>query len=91
MITIAIEQQDTAKVWDMVQSYLTESPSVEVVKMNGFFSALNPQILTDTTFILSTTNHFAQAYIEKTYLSLIKDAVFSITGKPLRTFTDEIA
>lgn len=67
----------------MVQSYLTESPSVEVVKMNGFFSALNPQILTDTTFILSTTNHFAQAYIEKTYLSLIKDAVFSITGKPL--------
>jgi chromosomal replication initiator protein len=78
-----MEQQDISRVWDMVQSYLTENPDVEVVKMNGFFSALDPRVITDTTFILSTTNHFAQSYIERTYLALLKDAVFSITGKPL--------
>jgi len=78
-----MEQRDASKIWEMVQSYLAENPDVEVVKMSGFFSALNPQIITNTTFILSTTNHFAQSYIERTYLTLLKEAVFRITGNPL--------
>lgn len=72
---------DIGSVWDELVERMNLNPSIsEKMMMNGFLSALVPQLLSEESLILSTDNEWASIYISNNYKEIMSQELSSIMG-----------
>lgn len=74
-------QKDANNVWNQLINRMNENPNIsDYAMMNGFLTALKPQILSDSSLILSTDNKWAKGYIDSKYKKLLEEELKTIVG-----------
>lgn len=74
-------QKDANIVWNQLVNQMNENPNIsDYAMMNGFLTALKPQILSDSSLILSTDNKWAKGYIDSKYKKLLEAELKTIVG-----------
>lgn len=72
----------TTTVWAKACKYLAETLSKDV--FDRWIAVIEPKALKNDTLILSVANDFYQSWLEENYLSLIRNAIATVSGKELK-------
>lgn len=72
---------DANSVWNQLVNQMNKNPNIsDYAMMNGFLTALKPQILSEGSLILSTDNKWAKGYIDSKYKKTLEAELKTIVG-----------
>ena len=66
--------------WNMICEQVKTYTSLDTSQINAFFSRLVPQAMSDGFLMLTADNDFIRTWIEKHYVSYIKQALLDLKG-----------
>ena len=75
-----MESERLAKEWAAVCGQIKTYSGIDASQINAFFSRLQPQAMSDGFLMLTADNDFIKTWIERHYLSYIRQALKDIYG-----------
>ena len=79
---VEVDARIPTTVWAKACKYLAETLSKDV--FDRWIAVIEPEALKNDTLILSVANDFYQSWLEENYLSLIRNAIATVSGKELK-------
>ena len=84
-----MDAQTIKSTWHEVCEKIKGYDNIDVSQINAFFSRLHPQVMSDGFILITADNEFIKTWIEKHYISYIKQALFDIYKRPYTVVIEE--
>lgn len=75
-----MNSEELRKAWERISAQVSQYDAIDESQMSAFFSRLEPQAMSDGFIMLTADNDFIKTWVERHYVSYIKQALREIYG-----------